>query len=145
MLETAVRGALSAVLRRPAEQLDMARPFGTMGLDSLMALELRNRLESAIERSLPATIAWNYPTLALLVAHLEVLVAQDVPRTAAPTEQPAAAATATAAEPPKPTVPGEASEEKPRESGGFGGIESLFGDVAELSDEDAARALRRGA
>jgi acyl transferase domain-containing protein len=141
MVETAVRTALAAVLRRPAGELDAARPFGNMGLDSLMALELRNRLESAIERSLPATIAWNYPTLTLLVAHLESLVAATAD--ARPDAQPVrvsgpSKATATPAE------SSEAVDEKPRESGGFG-MESLFGEVVQLSDEDAARALRRGA
>jgi acyl transferase domain-containing protein len=126
MLEQAIRSALSAVLRRPADQLDMARPFGTMGLDSLMALEFRSRLESAIEHALPATIAWNYPTLALLLPHLETLVAEDI------------------ASAPAPTAPRATPTDLLRVSGEFA-IESMFGDVAELSDEDAARALRRGA
>jgi myxalamid-type polyketide synthase MxaE and MxaD len=41
-----------------------------MGLTSLLAMELRNRLEVALGRSLPATLAFNYPTLAALVEHL---------------------------------------------------------------------------
>jgi phthiocerol/phenolphthiocerol synthesis type-I polyketide synthase B len=139
LLETIVRGALSGVLRRPAEQLDLTRPFGTMGLDSLMGLELRNRLESAVEHALPATIAWNYPTVALLVAHLESLVVTDI------AASPSLAQSPVSAERPRETAADAKPEDaKPRESGGFG-IESLFVDVAELSDEDAAAALRRGA
>lgn len=41
-----------------------------MGLTSLLALELRNRLERALGRPLPATLTWNYPTVAALAAHL---------------------------------------------------------------------------
>ena len=64
LLETTVRDTLAGVLRLAPEPLDARRPFGSLGLDSLMALELRNRLEIALERSLSATLAWNYPTIA---------------------------------------------------------------------------------
>ena len=38
-----------------------------MGLNSLMAIELRNRLETALGRPLSATLAWNYPTIEAIV------------------------------------------------------------------------------
>jgi hypothetical protein len=41
-----------------------------MGLDSLMALELRNRLEPRTGLTLSAATMWNYPTVALLAGHL---------------------------------------------------------------------------
>ena len=41
-----------------------------MGLNSLMAMELRNRLEIVLDRPLSATLAWNYPTIEILVDHL---------------------------------------------------------------------------
>jgi hypothetical protein len=41
-----------------------------MGMDSLMALELRNRLEASLGLSLSATLVWGYPTVAALAPHL---------------------------------------------------------------------------
>jgi len=35
-----------------------------------MALELRNRLEDNLEVTLPATVAWSYPTIAALAGHV---------------------------------------------------------------------------
>ena len=90
-----------------------------MGLDSLMALEFRNRLETAIERSLPATIAWNYPSIQSLVEYLDALFAGEAPAVPDGDDQHAAA-----------------SEALP--------LASLLGDVAALSDDDVARALRVG-
>ena len=80
LFEGVVREVLAAVIRRPSNQLSSRRSFGSMGLDSLMALEFRNRLETVIERSLPATIAWNYPSIQSLVEYLDALFAGDTRR-----------------------------------------------------------------
>ena len=70
LLEVAVREAVGKVLKLSPAALDPRRTFGAMGLNSLMAIELRNRLEAALGRPLSATLAWNHPTVAALVAHL---------------------------------------------------------------------------
>jgi myxalamid-type polyketide synthase MxaE and MxaD len=98
------------VLKLAPARLDARKPLGAMGLNSLMAMELRNRLEAALERPLSATLAWNYPTVDALVGFL----CGEAP--AAVVARPATAAADDAV-----------------------AIEA----VAQLSDADAARLLRR--
>ena len=70
ILETLVKDAVARVLKIAPGRLDPRKPLGNMGLNSLMAMELRNRLEIALDRPLSATLAWNYPTIEILVDHL---------------------------------------------------------------------------
>src|SRR6185503_7176351 len=58
------------VLRMDPTQIDENVALGSLGLDSLMGLEIRNRLESSLGLTLSATMAWTYPTLAALTTHL---------------------------------------------------------------------------
>lgn len=70
-LQEHLRSQLAKVLgvSKP-EQIEPHQPFFEMGLDSLMAVELKNRLEKSLERSLPQMMLFNYPSLAELVDHL---------------------------------------------------------------------------
>jgi acyl carrier protein len=58
------------VLRTAPERVPIDSPFSALGLDSLMGLELRNRLERSLGTGLPATMVWSHPTIAALVPHL---------------------------------------------------------------------------
>jgi myxalamid-type polyketide synthase MxaE and MxaD len=88
LLEPMVKDAVGAVLRIAPARLDPRKALGSMGLNSLMAMELRNRLEAATGRSLSATLAWNYPTVEALAAHLAGGDAATAPAPAAPTPTP---------------------------------------------------------
>ena len=79
VIERVARANLGGVLRLPPATVDSRQPFGSLGLDSLMALELRNRLEIALERSLPTSLAWNYPTIEALTRHLDALLTRPRP------------------------------------------------------------------
>ena len=54
-----------------------------MGLDSLMAVEFRNRLVVSLKRQLTATLLFDYPNLGRLADYLEE---RDAPQHTAPTE-----------------------------------------------------------
>ena len=53
-----------------ADSLDIHEPLRQMGLDSLMAVELRNLLAKAVERSMPATITFDHPSVSALTEFL---------------------------------------------------------------------------
>ena len=70
ILETVLQSELATVLKRPAARIELTAPVRPMGLDSLMALELRNRLEGLTGLRLPATLAWNNPTVVAMAAFI---------------------------------------------------------------------------
>lgn len=54
----------------PAEALDLRRGFFKMGMDSLMSVQLRNRLENRLGNFLPPTVALEYPTVEALTGYI---------------------------------------------------------------------------
>jgi acyl carrier protein len=62
-----VRDQLTATLGLDrSKPIDPKRKLADFGMDSLMAVELRNRLQSSLGISLPATVGFEYPTLEAL-------------------------------------------------------------------------------
>lgn len=93
------------------QQIDPRQPLNELGLDSLMAVELRNILTSSLqlERSLPATLVFDYPTINALTDYL----AHDVLK----------------------------MEAKKAEEKATAGTTDLLANLENLSDEDVARML----
>ncbi|MGF7179797.1 SDR family NAD(P)-dependent oxidoreductase [Tunturiibacter psychrotolerans] len=56
----------------PASPIDSDQPLNDLGLDSLMAVELKSLLstELGVARTLPATLVFDYPTIAALTTYL---------------------------------------------------------------------------
>ena len=76
LIQTEVAHVLGLPPSRPP---DPQRGFFDMGIDSLMAVELQNRLETQLGVRIPSTELFAYPNIAALAAHLveNVLHGQD--------------------------------------------------------------------
>lgn len=85
--------ALHVLALDPATPIEARVPLKEIGLDSLMAVELRNSLVRSGGQSLPATLLFDYPSLEALAAFLS-----RAWRLETDTAHPAGAATATPAE-----------------------------------------------
>ncbi len=70
-LMTHVQNQVIRVLGLNASQeIDIHQGLTDLGMDSLMAVELSNRLKLSLGRKLPATVAFEYPTITALTQYL---------------------------------------------------------------------------
>ncbi|HRI53874.1 MAG TPA: SDR family NAD(P)-dependent oxidoreductase, partial [Pseudomonadota bacterium] len=88
-VQAAVVAAVAAVLRMPAAAVPHERPLQELGLDSLTAVELRTRLASALGEALPATLAFDHPTVSAICDYVLGRLQPPAPQ---PTAAPAAVA-----------------------------------------------------
>jgi len=70
-----VERQMAAVLRRDPASMQRHENFSAMGVDSLMALDFRNRLERSLRVRLPPTMVFNHPNLEALSVFLETKLA----------------------------------------------------------------------
>jgi acyl carrier protein len=69
-LRDEVRALVANVLGAPVASVGFEAPLRDLGLDSLMAVELRNRLGKAVGMVLPATVTFDHPSVAQLTKFL---------------------------------------------------------------------------
>ncbi len=80
-----IRTQLSVVLGHTTPgTIDADRTFKQLGFDSLTAVELRNRLNTATGLRMPATMVFDHPTATALARHLAGELLDDRPDAAAP-------------------------------------------------------------
>lgn len=76
-LERLLCEKLGRVLKIAPDRIERRKPLGTVGVDSLIALEFRRHLEAALDLALPATMVFNHPTVVDLAAYLSDRIAPD--------------------------------------------------------------------
>ena len=62
----------------PNHPIGLRQGLTDVGMDSLMAVELSNRVSVLVDRTLPSTLAFEHPTLDDLSVHLEELLADRI-------------------------------------------------------------------
>jgi NAD(P)-dependent dehydrogenase (short-subunit alcohol dehydrogenase family)/acyl carrier protein len=70
LLQSRVLEHIAAVLRLGADRFDASTSLVSLGLDSLMAIALRNRLQLDLGLDIPTTVMWTHPTGSALTRYL---------------------------------------------------------------------------
>jgi pyruvate dehydrogenase E2 component (dihydrolipoamide acetyltransferase) len=117
LLERYLCDQVASLLGVAPGKIDPHLPLGPAGLNSLMSLELTNRLAAGLGLSLPATLIWNYPNITRLASHLAGMMKSTSNHSA------------------------EAGAESEFRLGESKEIEQILRDVEQLSDSEARRLL----
>jgi myxalamid-type polyketide synthase MxaE and MxaD len=78
LLEECIRRQIARVLRQSPDQIESDTPFGLLGFDSLMALEVKTALEKEMGIVLPVSLVWNYPTVAAVAGFVAQQMGLDI-------------------------------------------------------------------
>lgn len=74
-LHNYIRAQLAEILGfHSSDDIDPRQGFFRMGMDSIMTMQLRNRLETTLGHSLPPTVAFEYPTVDSLVDFIAEMI-----------------------------------------------------------------------
>jgi 6-methylsalicylic acid synthase len=57
-------------MRLSPDELDARKPLAEMGVDSVMTVAIRRKLEKRLRRGLPTTLFWNHPTISAVIDYL---------------------------------------------------------------------------
>ncbi|EAR3735690.1 hypothetical protein EJO83_28630, partial [Salmonella enterica] len=82
-LNTVIKAVCSEIINvmsARASDMHINRPLSEIGLDSLTAVELRNALRKRTGKKLPATLAFDYPTIADIAAYILRLLTEELSR-----------------------------------------------------------------
>jgi acyl transferase domain-containing protein/acyl carrier protein len=85
LIESRLQEELARVLRVNPPQVGLNEPLQSFGLDSISAVELRNRWAEEFGLVLAPTLIWDYPTISALAEHLALMLVTASQR-AAPVE-----------------------------------------------------------
>ncbi|PYH48089.1 beta-ketoacyl reductase [Aspergillus saccharolyticus JOP 1030-1] len=77
-LDQAIRGCVAAVLHLPsADEVDAKATLADLGVDSVMTVTLRQKLQQALKVKMPPTLMWSHPTVEHLVGWFAEKVGKD--------------------------------------------------------------------
>lgn len=94
LLMTHLREQIAKVLRVTLARIEPNISMQSLGVDSLMALEIRGRLEATFGVGLSGTMVWNYPTPAAMATHIAGKLGIPLENGVAPVEAPQVVMTA---------------------------------------------------
>jgi 6-methylsalicylic acid synthase len=79
VLVTEVAREVGAEMRTSLDDLDVRVPLTSLGLDSVMTVAIRRRLDRRFRLQLPATLLWNHPTITAIANYLTERLAPAAP------------------------------------------------------------------
>jgi NADPH:quinone reductase-like Zn-dependent oxidoreductase/acyl carrier protein len=77
LLDQHIRGQIAQVLGCQPTDIDPQKGFFDLGMDSLISVELKNRLQTSLRYDLPTTVIFDYPTLEALSSYLATQLLEE--------------------------------------------------------------------